>query len=158
MNRLYYLPNNILYNIYKYDDTYKKYFTEYILNDIILYIMKKKFKKFILNYLFIKIIKKEFSILYFDNNIILKYIKNNLIIKYGLIEIIRIINYYKNKSIYLVKNKLSHNYNNYINNIIYNMINLDKLYDLITDVYDKYKNEYDNNKYLYNKFLNEYNF
>lgn len=152
MVQLYKLPNNILHKIYEYDNTYKNIFSN-LLNDIISCSIKKRYKQFILKYLYDKILNKKYNILYYDLDIIIKYIKYNILEKYGYLYIKNIILCYKQKSDLIIKKKLSIYYYNNINNSIFKMIDKTKLNNFVLDIYTKYKDEYDDNKYLYNKFI-----
>jgi len=156
------LPNNILCKIYEYDNTYLDYYNK-LLSILLVKSNQKKFKRYILLYLYKKIITKEFHILYYNVNIIIKYIKSSLIKIYSYDKIYELLNFYKNKRILLSfeinqKSKiiLDIKHHNNINNIIFYMLDLHKINELILDIYNNYKDEYNNNKYLYYKCNNSY--
>ena len=155
------LPNNILYKIYEYDNTYHIYYTNIVLQELYKISNKKKFKRFILSYLYEKIITKDFHILYYDINIIIKYIKISLIKIYGYNKIYELLTFYKKKRLLLNFNNnnnnkfiININYYNILNNIIFNLIDLSKINLLILDIYNNNKNDYKDSTYLFNKYLN----
>ena len=135
------LPSNILCKIYEYDNTYQDYYNK-LLNILLVKSNQKKFKRYILLYLYKKIITKEFHILYYNINIIIKYIKSSLIKIYSYDKIYELLNFYKNKRILLnfeinQKSKiiLDIKHHNNINNIIFYMLDLKKIN------WDKIKNK-----------------
>ena len=138
------LPSNILCKIYEYDNTYQDYYNK-LLNILLVKSNQKKFKRYILLYLYKKIITKEFHILYYNINIIIKYIKSSLIKIYSYDKIYELLNFYKNKRILLnfeinQKSKiiLDIKHHNNINNIIFYMLDLKKINELILDIYNNY--------------------
>jgi hypothetical protein len=154
------LPNNILYKIYEYDNTYHLYYTNIVLPELYKLSHKKKFKRFILSYLYEKIITKEFHILYYDINIIIKYIKTSLIKIYGYDKIYKLLTFYKKQRLLLNFNSnnkskiiININYYNTLNNIIFNLIDFNKINLLVLDIYNNNKNDYTDSKYLFNRYL-----